>query len=137
MNSQSGQEPSGGVDRGRGEDERAEARLPRQAVPSALRESEQRYRTLFSTMAEGFALHEILCDGAGRPCDYRFLDVNPAFERQTGLKSADLIGRTVREVLPGIEPIWIERYGRVALTGQPEQFEARSGALDRWYDVRA
>ena len=68
----------------------------------ALRESEERYRTLFSTMSEGFALHEILCDGEGRPYDYRFLDVNLAFERQTGLKAGDLIGRTIREVLPDI-----------------------------------
>ncbi len=111
--------------------------MQRKAAESALRESEHRYHTLFSTMNEGFALHEILCDGAGRPCDYRFLEVNPAFERQTGLKPADLVGRTVREVLPGIEPTWIERYGRVALTGQPDQFESWSGSLGRWYDVRA
>ena len=103
----------------------------------ALRESEERYRTLFSTMSEGFALHEILCDGDGRPYDYRFLEVNLAFERQMGLKAGDLIGRTVREVLPDIEPLWIERYGRVALTGRPDQFEDRSGSLGRWYDVRA
>jgi PAS domain S-box-containing protein len=111
--------------------------MQRKAVESALRESEARYHTLFRTMDEGFALHEILCDGGGRPYDYRFLEVNPAFERQTGLKPAALVGRTVREVLPGIEPIWIERYGRVALTGQPEQFEAWSEPLGRWYDVRA
>ena len=137
MNSQSSREPSRGVDPSRREDERSEKRPPRQAAPSALRDSEQRYRTLFDTMAEGFALHEILCDGDGRPCDYRFLEVNPAFERQTGLKSAELVGRTVREVLPGLEPIWIERYGRVALTGQPEQFEAQAQPLGRWYEVRA
>ncbi len=51
-------------------------------------------------MNEGFALHEIICDGQGRPCDYRFLQVNPAFEHVTGLKAADLIGRTLYEVLP-------------------------------------
>ena len=54
----------------------------------ALRESEKRYRNLFEAMNEGFALHEIICDDGGRPCDYRFLEVNPAFERQTGLKAA-------------------------------------------------
>ena len=137
MNNQSSREPNKGAERSRREDERSETRPPRQAGPSTLWESEQRYRTLFNTMSEGFAVHEILCDDAGRPCDYRFLDVNPAFERQTGLRSADLIGRTVREVLPGIEPIWIERYGRVALTGQPEQFEAQAEPLGRWYEVRA
>ncbi len=112
-------------------------RPPSKSRKPALREGEKHYRTLFNTMAEGFALHEILCDAEGRPCDYRFLEVNPAFERQTGLQAADLIGRTVREVLPDVEPMWIERYGRVALTGKPEQFEAPSQSLGRYFEVRA
>ncbi len=66
----------------------------------ALAESEKRYRTLFETMTEAFALHEIICDDEGRPCDYRFLQVNPAFERMTRLKAADLVGRTLYEVFP-------------------------------------
>jgi len=103
----------------------------------ALRKSEHRYRTLFESMDEGFALHEIIVDREGRPCDYKFLEVNPAFERQTGLKAADLVGRTLLEVLPGSESLWIERYGRVALTGVPEQFEQWSGELGRWYEVSA
>ncbi len=53
----------------------------------ALAESEARYQSLFNSMTEGFALHEIICDANKNPCDYRFLDVNPAFERLTGLKS--------------------------------------------------
>ena len=68
---------------------------------AALQESEERYRRLFESMNEGFALHELLYDESGEPCDYRFLDINPAFERQTGLKRQDVIGRTVDEVLPG------------------------------------
>ncbi|MBE0616497.1 MAG: PAS domain S-box protein, partial [Proteobacteria bacterium] len=103
----------------------------------ALRESEERFRTLFETMNEGFALHEILCDADGRPRDYRFLAVNPAFEAQTGLRAADLVGRTVREVLPGIESHWVERYGQVALTGEPADFESYSEGLGRWYEVHA
>ncbi len=106
-------------------------------IETELRASERRYRTLFETMAEGFAHHEILCDASGKPCDYRFLEVNPAFERQTGLKAVELIGRTIREVMPEIEPMWVERYGRVALTGTPEQFEARSQPLGRDFEVRA
>lgn len=99
--------------------------------------SEERYRSLFDSMTEGFALHEIVTDAGGRPVDYRFLDVNSAFERLTGLKRADLVGRRVLEVMPDTESHWIEGYGRVALTGEPLHMENRSGALDRWYDVFA
>lgn len=95
------------------------------------------YRSLFDEMLEGFALHEIICDDAGKPIDYRFVEANAAFENLTGLKRKEIIGRTVREVLPETEPEWIERYGHVALTGKPLQFRMHSGALGRTYDVRA
>ena len=94
-----------------------------------------RYRGLFESMNEGFALHELLYDESGEPCNYRFLDVNPAFERQTGLKREDVIGKTVHEALPGTEPLWIKRYGEVALTGTPAHFESRSSVLGRDYEV--
>ena len=71
----------------------------------ALRASEERYRTLFETMTEGFGLCEIICDDGGRPRDYRYLAVNPAFERQTGRKAEDALRRTVLEAYPGTEPI--------------------------------
>ena len=109
----------------------------RKRVDEALLQGEQRFRTLFETMTEGFAQHEILTDEQGRPNDYRFLDVNPAFERLTGMKRADLIGKRVLEVLPGIEPHWIEHYGRVALTGEPLHMENYSSELNRWYEVFA
>ena len=81
------------------------------------------YAVLINEMIDGFALHEIICDDSGDPVDYRFLDVNPAFEKLTSLKRADVIGKTVREVLPDIEESWIRRYGQVALTGEGIQFE--------------
>ncbi len=109
----------------------------RQAV-EALRASEERYRALFNNMSEGFALHEIVLDEAGRPADYRFLDINPAFERLTGLRRDDVVGRGVRQVLPDIEPVWIETYGRVALTGEPYKFERFYPApLNRWFEIYA
>jgi two-component system, cell cycle sensor histidine kinase and response regulator CckA len=104
---------------------------------TAHRRAEEDYRTLFHEMLEGFALHEILCDEDGRPYDYRFLAANPAFERMTGLGAADLVGRTVLEALPGIEPGWIETYGRVALTGEPAFFEEYAAELGMHFQVTA
>ncbi len=103
----------------------------------ALAESERRYHSLFDALQEGFALHEIICDAAGRPCDYRFLEVNPAFERLTSLQAADILGKTVRQILPSVEQSWIDTYGRVALTGEPARFQNFSQALNRHYDVIA
>jgi PAS domain S-box-containing protein len=88
-------------------------------------------------MTEGFALHEIICDEEGKPCDYRFLDLNPAFERLTGLKREQVIGRTKNQVLPDDDPFWVEAYGKVALTGEPVHFENYSPALNRHYEVFA
>jgi hypothetical protein len=104
---------------------------------TAYRRAEEDYRTLFREMLDGFALHEILCDDQGRPADYRFLDVNPAFERMTGLKSQDILGRTVLEVLPSTERHWIETYGRVALTGEPISFQSHHTELKKYFEVAA
>ena len=73
-----------------------------------VRQSEERYRTLFSSMTEAFALHEIVCDADGVPVDYRSLEINPAFEKQTTLPRGKVVGRLVSEVLPGIGLEWIE-----------------------------
>lgn len=113
------------------------SRAARERAEKAVHESEERYRALFNTMTEGFARHEIICDRDGRPCDYRFLDINPAFERLTGLKRENVVGKSVREIMPGTESVWIERYGRVALTGVPDHFDHFSGELGRHYRVVA
>jgi two-component system cell cycle sensor histidine kinase/response regulator CckA len=101
------------------------------------RRAEQDYQTLFREMLDGFAVHEIICDGQGNPIDYRFLAVNPAFERMTGLRAQDIVGRTVRDVLPGIERHWIETYGKVALTGEPVFLENHSADLQKHFHVTA
>jgi len=109
----------------------------RRAAEQAVRESAQRYRSLFNGMTEGFALHEIICDAKGEPCDYRFLEINPAFERLTGLKREDVEGKVVSQVLPNNDPIWVEKYGEVALTGQSVHFEHYATPLKRHYEVFA
>ena len=103
----------------------------------ALRASETRYQQLFDMITEGFSLEEILFDEGGKPYDLRYLAVNPAFERHTGLKAADLIGRTTRELFPEAEPMWLEFYGKVASTGEPATMEAWFGSLGRCFQVSA
>lgn len=102
---------------------------------SRLSESEKHFELLVDQMMHGLAVHELICDENGKPADYRFIRVNKKFEEQTGLKSQDVIGRTVLEVLPNTEHSWIERYGKVALTGNPIQFDSYSAHFDRWYRV--
>ncbi len=100
-----------------------------------LRLSEERYRTLFDSIDEGVCVIEMLYDSGGQPSDYRFLETNPAFVKQTGLK--DAVGRTMRQLAPRHERHWFEIYGRVASTGEAARFENEARELGRWYDVYA
>lgn len=99
------------------------------------RESDQRYRALFESTDQGLCVLEVSFDARGRGVDYRFLEVNSAFERHTGLRGAS--GRTVRELVPDLEPHWPEVYGRIATTGQRERFVSQSAAMGRWFEVDA
>lgn len=102
----------------------------------ALRESEEKYRTLFESMDEGFCIIKMIFDENNVPVDYLFLEMNTAFEDQTGLHNAE--GKRMRDLEPNHENHWFEIYGRIAKTGQPERFTHRAENLDdRWYDVYA
>jgi len=101
----------------------------------ALREQEARFRSLFDTMLEGYCLVEMLFDAGGRPVDYRFLEVNPAFEGHTGLKDAK--GRRALKLMPDLEPSWFEMIGKVALSGEPASFENEAKSLGRFFEVKA
>jgi len=101
----------------------------------ALRESSDKYRNLFESMLNGYAYCRMMYEGA-IPKDFVYLDVNPAFERLTGLKN--VVGKKVTEVIPGIheaDPVLFETYGRVALSGRPETFETYVKALDAWFSI--
>lgn len=103
-----------------------------------LTESEERYRLLFENMNSGFAYHEVIVNEDNKPIDYRYLEVNPAFERLTSIKREDLIGKRVTEAIPGTEDDpanWIEKFGNVGLTGIPLTVEDYSEAIDRWFEV--
>ena len=107
----------------------------RRQADARLQEREAQYRLLFENMVTAFALHEIICDEQGHPVDYRYLEVNPAFERLTGLTARELEGKTVSEVLPAVEKYWIEIFGQVALTGKPAAYENFFADLGQYYDT--
>ncbi len=86
-------------------------------------------------MQEGFALHEIILDAKGEPIDYRFLEINKAFEKITGLKAEDVKNKTIKEVLPGTEEIYLKKYGKVALERKPMTFSNYSKELDKYFNI--
>jgi hypothetical protein len=97
--------------------------------------SEAKYRTLFESMDQGFCVLEVIFDANNKPVDYRFLEANPVFERQTGLR--DAVGKTARELVPDLEEYWFDLYGKVALSGEAVHFTERSKAMKRWFEVFA
>lgn len=107
----------------------------RRRAEEALRESERRYRNLFESMDQGCCIVQVLFDAGGRPRDLRFLEVNPAFERHTGLTQAT--GRTILELAPNIEERWSQLYGHVATTGESVRLQEFSPRLNRWFDLYA
>ncbi|HEX9996067.1 MAG TPA: PAS domain S-box protein [Abditibacterium sp.] len=107
----------------------------RKTMELALRRSEERYRTLFEAIDNGFCVIEMIFDANEHPIDYRFLEVNPAFERQTGLQNAQ--GKTIREMVPNLDEFWFQTYGKVAVTGESIHFENAATAMDRFFDVYA
>ncbi len=102
----------------------------------ALQNSERNYALLFNKMLNGFALMDVICDDAGSPSDLRYIEVNPAFERQTGLPASEVLGRTFGE-LGALEAAdaetteWIRTIGGVAITGKPIRYEKAGESPNR------
>lgn len=111
------------------------AAMERQRVEDAKRSSDQRYHALFDAIDAGFCVIEMRFDEDAHPVDYRFVEVNQAFEQQTGL--ADAAGRWMRDLAPAHEQHWFDIYGRVAQSGEPIRFEENAEALGRWFSVYA
>jgi PAS domain S-box-containing protein len=107
----------------------------RKQAEERLQSSEARYRTLFDSVDDAVCVIEMLYDDEGKPCDYRFLEVNPAFATHTGFGNA--VGKTVRSLVPGHEKRWFEIFGRVAATGEPARFIDEAAGVKRWFDFYA
>ncbi len=107
----------------------------RRRAEGEVRASSERYSRLLESIDQGFCVVKILLDAQGRPSDYRFIETNQVFERQTGLRQP--LGRTARELVPGLEQFWFDTYGDVALKRESRRFIHGSEAMGRWVDVFA
>lgn len=115
--------------------ERTWAALEQARAEAALRASEQKYRSLFENLGQGYAECELIRDADGHVTDFRYIMLNPAFERLTGLKIAGMTGRTAREAVPDIADTHFQMHERIADAGVPSRHEYRIDALDRWYET--
>lgn len=97
-------------------------------------QSEAKYRNLFEYMDQGYCTLEVLFEDS-KCVDYRYVEINPAFERHLGISGA--LGKTIREIAPNIERKWLDLYGSVALTGNPVSIEEESKAFGKWFEVYA
>lgn len=107
----------------------------RDQARQALAHTEERYRTLFNSIDEGYCIIDIIFDAQDHPVDYRFIEISQSFEAQTGLTNA--VGKTILELIPGIETKWLQIYGGVALTGEAIRAEDYVEHMNRWFDVYA
>ncbi|GAB6110616.1 putative bifunctional diguanylate cyclase/phosphodiesterase [Desulfomicrobium salsuginis] len=114
-----------------------EIALYKHAATQALQKSEQQYRLLFNSMLNGFALHEVILNDAGRPVDLVLLDVNPAFANFFELPAQDIVGRSLRELSDRVEPFWIDVLGKTAISRQSIRFDGFAAFLGRHFSIVA
>ncbi|QHS59941.1 ATP-binding protein [Chitinophaga agri] len=115
--------------------QRTWAALETARAQAALEASEQKYYTLFDSIDEGYIIIELIYDDAGKPVDFKYLEVNRSFERHTGLK--DAVGKYGHELTPNTENVWFETYHRVLKTGEPVRFEEYNAFTNKWYSTFA
>jgi two-component system, cell cycle sensor histidine kinase and response regulator CckA len=114
---------------------RVGAAIVRARAEESQRLAERQYKALFDEMLDGFAVTEIVRDDTGAPVDYRFLAVNPSFERMTGIEAAGAVGRSVHELLPGLDAGWMAACDSVAITGRPVHFDGYAREFDRHFEA--
>ncbi|MCB9024513.1 MAG: PAS domain S-box protein [Lentimicrobiaceae bacterium] len=103
----------------------------------SMEDSEKKYRGLFSNLISAFGLHEMIFNEKGEPLDYILLEVNPMWEKVVGIEASSVIGKSIREIMPAIEQSWIDRYGKIVLTGMSEEFVDYNEATQKYFNVFA
>ncbi|HKK49271.1 MAG TPA: PAS domain S-box protein, partial [Alkalispirochaeta sp.] len=112
-----------------------EAKVEAQKKEESLRQSEEKYRLQFMHMNSYNSMYDVVTDAEGRPCDFRFLMVNQAYEQYVGKEACELIGKTLLEVFPHTEQYWIDKMIEVVTTGEPSTYENYSSELDTYIEI--
>ncbi len=99
----------------------------------ARRRSDADLSLLYTNMSLGFALHEVIRDQHGKIVDYRYLEINPAFEKMTGIERGKWIGKTAKQLLPNSQRCWIAHFREVEANDRPKHFESHAQPLNRWF----
>jgi PAS domain S-box-containing protein len=107
----------------------------RKKIELELRKSEERLSSLFSNMAEGVALHEVLCDDAGTPVNYRIIDCNLPYEKIIGIKRENVLGKLATEVYGTPEPPYLNEFTTPGMTGVPAHLETYFAPMDKYFDI--
>lgn len=111
--------------------------IGRRQAEQALKQSEKKYRMLFNSMMDAFAFHEAVYDKQGRFIDYKFVEINPMYEKFIGLEREEVIGKSVRELFPDQGQQWLDIYGKVIETGEPVRFEYHHLTAGKYFEVNA
>ncbi|WP_237478052.1 GAF domain-containing protein [Lichenibacterium dinghuense] len=115
----------------------ATAGLATAEAGALIRAKDVYWRGLFDRLSEGFLVAEVVRDRTGAIADWRYLEINPAWGALVGVDPATVVGRTIREVFPGVEDAWVDEFADVVRTGEPAAFTRQVGTLRRWYEGRA
>lgn len=102
-----------------------------------IRESEEKFRLIYSSMSQGLAVHEVIVDENNQPIDYRFVEINDSYEKLFGYKKEEVIGKRIKEIAPRIEQYWITNLGNVAITGVPSYYENYSRVANKYFSTYA
>ena len=104
-------------------------------IQNSLKESEERYRKLFTSTNDGLCLHEIIKDEYGKAVDYRILDINPKYETITGMHRENIIGMPASKIYGTGHPPYLEIYSKVAETSEPVVFETYFEPMDKYFHI--
>ena len=117
--------------------ERTWAAVERAKAEKGLHQSEEKYRTLFTSINQGFALCELIRNEEGKGIDYYMLEGNSNYERQSGVSMEMMLGKSLLQVFPTVDKWWIDTYAAVVDDQSPAVFEKYFEITQRWFEVNA